>query len=233
MDNTPNLLDPSELYGLPSCPNTGCMPMPIQPAQMQPSPQPQMQPSLQQQTQPISQQPQVVTRPSPYPQQPPQVTLVGNTPGNPDIPTLEEIANYNYLNAQQRREQREQLLNAGYDELQQMLQREPPDNLLLPQNNMQTTPQQQAGSQNPLQPITPSTQPPPITGESLQYLNGFMRTQIGRIVQVQFLVGTNTIIDRMGVLLAVGANYILINELQTDDILACDFYNIKFIRFYY
>ena len=72
-----------------------------------------------------------------------------------------------------------------------------------------------------------------MTAESLQYMNGFLRTQIGRIVQVQFLIGTNTLVDRMGLLLAVGANYILLNEIETDDILVCDFYNIKFIRFYY
>ncbi len=84
-----------------------------------------------------------------------------------------------------------------------------------------------------LQPITDLNQPYPITGESLQYLNGFMRTQIGRKVRVEFLIGTNTTTDRIGILVGVGANYILINEFETDDILACDFYNIKFVRFYY
>ena len=67
----------------------------------------------------------------------------------------------------------------------------------------------------------------------MEYLNGFIRTQIGRRVRVEFLVGTNTITDRTGILVAVGANYILINETETDDLLACDFYNIKFIKFYY
>lgn len=82
-------------------------------------------------------------------------------------------------------------------------------------------------------PITDLTQPMPMTTESLQYLNGFLRTQIGRRVRVEFLLGTNTLTDRTGTLLGVGANYILINESDSDDLLACDFYNIKFIRFYY
>lgn len=73
----------------------------------------------------------------------------------------------------------------------------------------------------------------PMTAESLQYLNGFIRTQIGRRVRVEFLIGTNTMTDRTGILVAVGANYILLNETETDDLLACDFYNIKFIKFYY
>ncbi|WP_283608967.1 hypothetical protein [Faecalispora anaeroviscerum] len=81
--------------------------------------------------------------------------------------------------------------------------------------------------------ITDLNQPMPMTVESLQYLNGFMRTQIGRRVRVEFLLGTNTMTDRTGTLLGVGANYILINETDSDDLLACDFYNIKFIRFYF
>lgn len=82
-------------------------------------------------------------------------------------------------------------------------------------------------------PIFPWNQPMPVTVESLQYMNGFMRTQIGRKVTVEFLIGTNSFVDKTGTLLAVGANYILINETETDDILLCDFYSIKFMKFYY
>ncbi|MGI6084327.1 MAG: hypothetical protein ACOYIF_02635 [Acetivibrionales bacterium] len=82
-------------------------------------------------------------------------------------------------------------------------------------------------------PIFPWNQPMPVTTESLQYMNGFMRTQIGRRVTIEFLIGTNTLTDRTGTLLAVGANYILINEVETDDILLCDFFSMKFIKFYY
>ena len=51
------------------------------------------------------------------------------------------------------------------------------------------------------------------------------------IIVSPLIAGTLT--DRIGVLVGVGANYILLNEIETDDLLACDFYNIKFIRFYY
>jgi hypothetical protein len=84
-----------------------------------------------------------------------------------------------------------------------------------------------------LAPIMPWNQPIPVTTESLMYMNGFMRTQIGRRVTVEFLIGTNTLVDKSGTLLAVGANYILINEIESDDILLCDFYSIKFMKFYY
>ncbi len=82
-------------------------------------------------------------------------------------------------------------------------------------------------------PSIPWNQGMAVTPENLQYLNGFIRTQIGRKVKVEFLIGANTLSDRIGVLVGVGANYILLNEIETDDLLACDFYNIKFIRFYY
>ena len=81
--------------------------------------------------------------------------------------------------------------------------------------------------------ITDFSNPYPVTRESIQYLNGFIRTQIGRRVSIDFLIGSNNIETKSGYLLAVAANYILINELDTNDVTACDFYNIKFIRFYY
>lgn len=81
--------------------------------------------------------------------------------------------------------------------------------------------------------ITDIQHPYPVTAESLQYLNGFLRTQIGRRVSIDFLVGSNTIVTKSGFLLGVASNYILINELDTNDLTTCDFYNIKFIRFYY
>jgi len=66
--------------------------------------------------------------------------------------------------------------------------------------------------------------------ESLQYLNGYLRTQIGHYVEVEFLVGSTNVLARSGRLAGVGLNYILIEDLTTGDITACDFYNIKFFR---
>jgi hypothetical protein len=82
-------------------------------------------------------------------------------------------------------------------------------------------------------PITALNQPAPVTTQSMQYINGFLRTMVGRKVTVDFLIGTTSLIDKTGTLLGVGANYILINEIETDDLLVCDFYSIKFVRVYY
>ena len=81
--------------------------------------------------------------------------------------------------------------------------------------------------------ITDYANPYPVTPESIQYLNGFIRTQIGRRMTIDYVIGNNSIISKTGYLLGVAQNYILINELDTNDITTCDFYNIKFIRFYY
>lgn len=129
------------------------------------------------------------------------------------LPTLEEIASYNYVNPNRS---------------------DASNGMIRPQTS---TRQETA--------ITPSSGPglsqtqmispdgTTVEGASLQYLNGFIRTQIGRKVRVDFLIGTNTLVDKAGILLGVGANYILLNETETDDLVACDFYNIKFIQFYY
>lgn len=76
-------------------------------------------------------------------------------------------------------------------------------------------------------------QPTAVNLESLQYLNGFLLTQIGKKVMVEFLIGSNMIEEKTGTLVGVGANYILISEFPSGNVLACDFYSIKFITFYY
>ena len=175
----------------------------------------------------------------------PDVSAFTNVRVNPNLPTLEEIASYNLMNPYQKERQRQQLQNAGNSPLQDYAEENrnamwpPLTNIWQNAKGTQVTQTQssavaQSGATGgSLAPITSMTQPQSIPAESLQYMNGFLRTQVGRPVQVDFLVGTNSIVTRSGILLAVGANFILINETETDDILACDFYNIKFVRFYY
>jgi len=67
----------------------------------------------------------------------------------------------------------------------------------------------------------------------IDYTQGYLKTQIGRHIKVEFLIGTNMMIDREGTLVDVGISYIIIREVETDDLLLCDIYSIKFVRFYY
>lgn len=67
----------------------------------------------------------------------------------------------------------------------------------------------------------------------IEYTQGYLKTQIGKRVKVEFLIGTNMLIDREGTLMDVGISYIIIQEVDTDDLLLCDIYSIKFVRFYF
>lgn len=66
-----------------------------------------------------------------------------------------------------------------------------------------------------------------------QYTQGYLRTQIGKRVKIEFLIGTNMLVDREGTLVDVGISFVIINEVETDDLLLCDIYSIKFVRFYF
>lgn len=80
----------------------------------------------------------------------------------------------------------------------------------------------------PANPLLPPDYATTLDYESLQYLNGYLRTQIGKYVEVEFLVGSTNIAVKYGKLTGVGLNYILIEDPTTRDVSACDFYNIKF-----
>ena len=61
------------------------------------------------------------------------------------------------------------------------------------------------------------------------YTPAFLREQIGKLMRVEFLIGTNNLVDRVGVLEDVGASYILLRSIESDNIVFCDIYAIKFI----
>ena len=74
----------------------------------------------------------------------------------------------------------------------------------------------------PMSSIMPETLAEPI------YTPGYLRTQIGRLMRVEFLIGNSTT-DRVGVLSAVGANYIILNSLEQQSRIVCDLFAIKFV----
>ncbi len=61
------------------------------------------------------------------------------------------------------------------------------------------------------------------------YTPAFLRTQIGKLMRVEFLIGTNNLVDRIGILSDVGASYILLRSFENDSLVYCDLYSIKFI----
>ena len=95
------------------------------------------------------------------------------------------------------------------------------------------------------QPVTPAA-PPPSTAQApdsvigqtpsvitdIGFTQAYLKTQIGKNVRIEFLIGTNILTDRLGVLTDVGISYIIIRPEGTDDKMLCDIYSIKFITFY-
>ena len=61
------------------------------------------------------------------------------------------------------------------------------------------------------------------------YTPAFLREQIGRLMRVEFLIGTNNLTDRIGILEDVGASYILLRSVESDNLIYCDIYSIKFV----
>ena len=76
--------------------------------------------------------------------------------------------------------------------------------------------------------VTINQDSPEILTNSI-YTPAFLRTQIGKLMRVEFLIGTNNMVDRIGILQDVGASYILLRSLESDSITYCDIYSIKFI----
>ena len=85
----------------------------------------------------------------------------------------------------------------------------------------------------PANPLLPEEYSEVLDYNSLQYLNGIFRTQIGRFVRVQQLVGSNTTQDFDGFLIGVGINYIILQEYANQDIRILDIYGIKQMYVYY
>lgn len=162
---------------------------------------------------------------------------------HPNLPSLEQIASYNLQQARAEAAMREvntsqTMPSQGASSLSMgssAMNSNTTGMLSAPGTGATSYPSQDMGMTQDMssQPILEYNQPYPITAESIQYLNGFIRSQVGRNVSIEFLVGTNQIVTKEGFLVAVGANFILLNQKGTNDILACDFYNIKFITFYY
>lgn len=85
------------------------------------------------------------------------------------------------------------------------------------------------------QPMTPSDfqmAPGSPTDLGPEYTQGYLKTQIGKRMRVTFLLGTNLIQDRTGILEEVGISYIILKEEETNSKVLCDIYSIKFVNIF-
>ena len=72
---------------------------------------------------------------------------------------------------------------------------------------------------------SPSNMPETLTNSI--YTPAFLRNYIGKLLKVEFLIGTTNLQDRIGILLEVGASYIVLRSVQDNNLLYCDIFSIK------
>ncbi|MDD6236369.1 MAG: hypothetical protein PUB00_03195 [Clostridiales bacterium] len=57
--------------------------------------------------------------------------------------------------------------------------------------------------------------------------------QIGEYVVIEFLIGTERIMRKQGVLVHVGRSYVTLFDDMVNDYIVCDIFSVKFVYFYY
>jgi hypothetical protein len=60
------------------------------------------------------------------------------------------------------------------------------------------------------------------------FLQGYLRTLIGKRVRIEFLIGTQILQDRSGTIVDVGVSYVTLRD-ASGSMIVCDIYSIKFV----
>ena len=61
----------------------------------------------------------------------------------------------------------------------------------------------------------------------------FLSENIGNFVVIEFLIGTQAMTSRQGILYSVGASYIILYEETSRTFVMCDIFSVKFVTFYF
>ena len=69
--------------------------------------------------------------------------------------------------------------------------------------------------------------PPPST--DIEYIPGYLASHIGKNVRAEFIVGSYQYTDKTGKLVAVGANYFVLEDVNSHTLIMCDLYSVKFV----
>ena len=100
-----------------------------------------------------------------------------------------------------------------------------------PVNTVGLEPGMEAGLQSPslaAMPINLATSQQQATPANEGFLQAYLTKLIGTTVRVEFLIGTNMLTDRTGVVEEVGVNYIVLRDLAGARVMG-DLYAIKFV----
>lgn len=80
------------------------------------------------------------------------------------------------------------------------------------------------------------TTPPPIDFDS-EEMRGSMQKilsdNVGEFVVIEFLIGTEQIVRKQGILYFVGTSYVTLYDDEANNFIVCDIFSIKFVYFYF
>lgn len=64
-------------------------------------------------------------------------------------------------------------------------------------------------------------------------MQAILSKQIGSFVLVEFLIGTQEIVRKQGLLYFVGRSYITLYDEEVNNFIVCDIFSVKFVYFYF
>jgi hypothetical protein len=79
--------------------------------------------------------------------------------------------------------------------------------------------------------INPATSQQQPTIFDPAFLQGYLRTLIGRRVRIEFLIGTQILQDRSGIIVDVGVSYVTLRD-ASGSLVVCDIYSVKFVTIF-
>ncbi len=91
----------------------------------------------------------------------------------------------------------------------------------------------------PIPPTVSSNQftPPPQqsfnTPDMVGSVQKVLTNNIGEYVVIEFLIGTENLVRKQGILYFVGTSYVVLFDDVVNNYIVCDLYSIKFTYFYY
>lgn len=110
--------------------------------------------------------------------------------------------------------------------MQMPIQTTPMQTPMYTQMPTQTVPMQPY-MQSPMPGALTQQGPPPVA--SHEYVPGYLSGLIGKNIRAEFIVGTNSFIDKTGVLVEVGVNFFVLRDTNFHVNVMCDLYSVKFV----
>lgn len=78
-------------------------------------------------------------------------------------------------------------------------------------------------------PAIPETQQGPPPASENGYIPNYLKSNIGKNIRAEFIIGMDQFTDRTGILTEVGNNYFVIHDVNSRTDIMCDLYSVKFV----